>query len=212
MEVSSLINNTAQAYSASNTNVPKTASEKAQMKSSTLASENVDKFDNSTANFNRNFNQGTNRADFLNIQGHRGQSVIQMKNAIVADFVNFNIRNQLGRDFAMNLINGIFKPSEFAVGAFNAAEATSSKHEDYWGVEAVAERIFTFAKSLAGDNDGMFQTMKNAFLKGFNLASGAAKGKLPDISHQTKARVLEMFDGWEAEIAARKNPAPAEDK
>jgi hypothetical protein len=116
------------------------------------------------------------------------------------------MNQQSGNSF----LNAVFNPRPFALEAFNAAEATSKKHTDYWGVEAVAERLFTFAKTLAGDNDELFDTMKNAFLKGFNLASGAAKGRLPDISHQTKARVLELFDGWEKEIAARKNPAPTE--
>jgi hypothetical protein len=48
--------------------------------------------------------------------------------------------------------------------------------------------------------------MKNAFLEGFRQASGARGGNLPSISFQTRDRVLEMFDQWESEINARKNP------
>jgi hypothetical protein len=205
MEISSLVNNPSNAQNSYTSNTPKTAADKSQQKATTMASENVDKFDESSVNVNRNFNNRSNRSEF-NVQGYGGKSVLQIKNALFADFVNFSVNQQSGN----NIFGLTFNPKPFAVDAFNAAEATSSKHEDYWGVEATAERIFTFAKSLAGDNDEMFETMKNAFLKGFNLASKAAGGRLPSISHQTKARVLEMFDEWEAEINARRNPAPAE--
>jgi hypothetical protein len=93
-----------------------------------------------------------------------------------------------------------------ALNALRVAEATSEKHSDYWGVEATAERLFTFAKTLAGGDDSKFQTMKNAFLEGFRQAAGARGGNLPSISFQTRDRVLEMFNQWESEINARKNP------
>jgi hypothetical protein len=193
----------------------KTAQQQTQEKANTtLAAENVDKFDKHSVNVNRNFNRAPDRSEFLNVQGYRGKSVIQMKNAVVADFVRHSLGQQPGNSFWSSILGDTFTPRPFAIDAFKAAEKSSEKHEDFWGVEAVAERIFTFAKTLAGDNDKLFDTMKNAFLKGFNQASSAAKGKLPDISHQTKARVLEMFDEWEKEIKSRNNPnppAPAQD-
>jgi hypothetical protein len=192
-------------------NQAKTASEKTQQKTTTLAADNVDKFDTSSVNVNRNYQHGATRTENPNIQvqGYRRMSDVQMKNAVVADFVKHAMSNQANNkslDFWNSILNEKFTPRPFALEAFKAAEATSEKHEDYWGVEAVAERIFTFAKSLAGNRDDLFDTMKNAFLKGFSQASSAARGKLPEISHQTKQRVLELFDGWEKEINERKNP------
>jgi hypothetical protein len=194
-----------------NTSLPKTAQERTQVKATTMAAENIDKFDANSVNVNRNFQNSPNRAEEAGIRGYRGRSHIQMMNAVVADFVNHSISSQSGSSFWNNILeNSTFTPRAFALNAFNAAEATSAKHDDYWGVEATAERIFTFARTLAGDNDQLFDTMKNAFLKGFNLASRASGNKLPDISTQTRNRVLEMFDSWEKEINARKNPAPVE--
>jgi hypothetical protein len=210
MEINSMIQNTASTANNNNNSIARTAQQKSQEKTTTLAAENVDKFDDDSVNANRNRQNSPERAGFINVQGYRGKSTLQMKNALVADFVNANMTNQSRSHFGNSLLDSIFTPRSFALNAFNAAEATSSKHADYWGVEATAERIFTFAKTLAGDNDELFSTMKNAFLKGFNLAAGAARGRLPDISGQTKARVLELFDAWEAEIAARRNPAPVE--
>ncbi|MCL2036669.1 MAG: hypothetical protein FWG83_04695 [Oscillospiraceae bacterium] len=203
MNISQIVNNSINSQS---NNLPKTASQKTQEKSSTLAAENVDKFDKDSVNVNRNYQSSPDKAEFLAVQGYKGKSSLQIKNALIADYVNAAITGQAGNDF----LGMIFKPRAFALEAFKAAEATSEKYDDYWGVEAVAERIFTFAKTLAGDRDDLFDLMKNSFLKGFNLASGAVKGRLPDISQKTKERVLEYFDAWEAEINARKNPPPAE--
>jgi len=202
--ISSLVNNPAQTHNHGNPNVAKTAAEKTQHKSTTLASENIDKFDSNSMNVNRNFNSKADRAEWLNVQGYRGQSALAMKNAVVADYVKSLIGGQTG-NFWSNILDSEFTPRPFALDAYKAAEATSEKYDDYWGVEAVAERIFTFAKSLAGDDDKMFETMKNAFLKGFSLAEGVVPGKkLHDISYQTKERVLEYFDEWEKDIAAKK--------
>ena len=212
MNISQLVNNSVNAHA---NNLPKTASQKTQDKPTTLATDNVDKFDTNSVNVNRNYQHGTERAEHLNVQGYKGKSALQIKNGLMADYVNFTMGNQSGNSLSdifknNSFISSLYNPKSFAIAAFNAAEATSEKHADYWGVEAVAERIFTFAKTLAGDNDELFATMKNAFLKGFNLASGARKGSLPDISYQTKSKVLELFDEWEAEINAKKNPPPAE--
>ena len=205
---SNLINTQPNAH---HSNLPKTASEKTQDKVTTLATDNVDKFDANSVNVNRNFQNAPGKADEAAIRGYKGQSVLQMKNAAVADYVNQNFTQQSGVNFWKNISNSTtFTPSAFALAAYNKAEATSEKYDDYWGVEATAQRLFTFAKAIAGEDDKLFNTMKNAFLKGFNQASSAVGGKLPDISHQTKSRTLELFDSWEAEIAARKNPAPAE--
>ena len=203
MNINSLLNNTANAHA---NNAPKTSAEKTQQKATTLAADNIDKFDANSVNVNRNYQKALEHTEHLNIQGYKGMSTVQIKNAVVADFVNFSMRQQSGQSFWKDILGETFNPRPFALEAYKAAEATSEKHDDYWGVEAVAERIFTFAKSLAGDRDDLFDTMKNAFLKGFNLASKAANNKLPDISFKTKERVLELFDGWEKEIAAKKNP------
>ena len=209
MTINQLAHNSTNAH---NSNLPKTASEKTQEKATTMATDNVDKFDANSVNVNRNYQTDPDRTDFRNVQGYKGKSTLQMKNAVMADFVHSNISQQAGKSFWEGILNNTtFTPKAFALDAYKAAEASSEKYEDYWGVEAVAQRLVTFAKSLAGDRDDLFDKMKNAFLKGFNLASGAANGKLPDISNQTKARTLELFDEWEAEIKARKNPSPIEE-
>ncbi|MDR0223225.1 MAG: hypothetical protein LBI38_06830 [Oscillospiraceae bacterium] len=192
-------------------NIPKTAQQDTQKKSTTLAADNVDKYDANTAAYNANYNAAANRTENLNVQAYKG-GVKQIKNALFQDYVNFNFGKQSGVSINRFFEDFSFNPSSFAVNAFNAAEATSEKHADYWSADAVAERIFTFAKTLAGENDELFSTMKNAFLKGFKLAEGSrgGTGKLPDISYQTKEKVLSYFDDWEKEINGKKAAAAGE--
>ncbi|MDR2532153.1 MAG: hypothetical protein LBC82_04850 [Oscillospiraceae bacterium] len=186
-------------------NQPKPASQETQKKNTTLAADNVDKFEESNATYKSAYNKNTNktenrRVDNDEFRSKASASARQMKNNAVRDMVSAQINAQGNK--------GVYKPlfgnNPIIANALKAAEATSSKHDDYWGVEATAERIFTFAKSLAGDDDSKLETMKNAFMKGFRQAEGARGGKLPGISYQTRDRVLEMFNQWENEISAKK--------
>jgi hypothetical protein len=196
------------AYSGSVT-APKPAAEEAQKKDTTLAAEiNTDKIEETGATYKPAYSRGTGRSENRNINGDdfrakAGMSSRQLKNDAVRSMVTSQVNGQASG------VSGQLKfgRSPEALNALRAAEATSAKHDDYWGVEATAERIFTFAKTLAGGDDSKFQTMKNAFLEGFRQAMGARGGSLPSISHQTKDRVLEMFSVWEREIAAKNAPA-----
>jgi hypothetical protein len=191
-------------------NQNKPAVEESQKKTTTsTADTNTDKFNpNETAAFNANYSRGANRTDRNNInpddvRSKTGRSARQLKNDAVRNMVESQVNSQTQRSGYKPLFGG----NSTIMDAFNKAEATSAKHDDFWGVEATAERIFTFARTLAGDDDSMFQTMKDAFLKGFRAAlgssAGGGRGSLPDISFQTRDRVLEMFDKWEEEIKAR---------
>jgi hypothetical protein len=173
---------------------------------------NTDKLEDSGATYKPAYSRGLNRSENRNIDSEdfrakAGKSARQLKNAAVSEMVSSQVNGQINKSPFTGSLR--FGRTPEALNALRVAEATSEKHTDYWGVEATAERIFTFAKTLAGGDDSKFQTMKNAFLEGFRQASGARGGSLPSISHQTRDRVLEMFDQWESEINARNNTAPA---
>jgi hypothetical protein len=201
----------------SHNNTPRPAAQETQKKSTTLAADNnVDKLEQSTdATYKQAYSRGANKSENRNVGGedfraNAGKSARQLKNQAVSSMVSSQVNGQINKGAAARLN---FGRSPDALNALRAAEATSEKHDDYWGVEATAERIFTFAKTLAGGDDSKFQLMKNAFLEGFRQASGARGGNLPSISFQTRDRVLEMFNQWESEIAARSgHPAVPADK
>lgn len=75
-------------------------------------------------------------------------------------------------------------------------EADTVFDEDEWGVEAVANRILDFAKALAGDDPSKLDMLQDAVEKGFKQAESLWGGKLPDISYETRERVMQGFDEW----------------
>ncbi|MCL2697838.1 MAG: hypothetical protein FWE74_07130 [Oscillospiraceae bacterium] len=201
---------------ASHHTAPKPASQETQKKGTTLAADNnIDKLEQKAdVTYKPAYTKGANRSENRSIdsedfRARAGKSARQLKNDAVSSMVSAQVNGQINKS-AVGKLN--FGKTPDALNALRAAEATSAKHDDYWGVEATAERLFTFAKTLAGGDDSKFQTLKNAFLEGFRQAAGARGGNLPSISYQTRDRVLQMFDQWESEINAKKNgtPAPAE--
>ena len=178
----------------------KTASEETQKKPTTLAADNTDKFDPNTTTYKNTYNRPAHRTENNRINDEdfgrkAGKSSLQLKNDAVRDMVQGQVSTQAKK-------GAPYRPAFGAhpdiLSALQTAEATSAKHADYWGVEATAERLFTFASTLAGDNPAALEAMRTAFLKGFQQAagawSGAGGGKLPSVSYQTRDRVLQMFD------------------
>ena len=85
----------------------------------------------------------------------------------------------------------------FTVSADVKAQAQADIAEDgYWGVNQTSDRILDFAKALSGNDKSKAQELADAFKKGFDQATKAWGGKLPDISQQTYYKVLEKFDSW----------------
>jgi hypothetical protein len=191
-------------YAKNNYQQPKTAVEETQKKNTTSSADNnTDKFDPAaTVTHSNTYNKGANRSEHADYRSRAGMSSRQMKNEAVRNMV----QSQMSAQASGSGYKPMFGGNTSIMNAFQAAEATSAKHDDYWGVEATAERLFTFAATLAGDDEKLLATMRSAFMKGFRAAEGARGGSLPSISYQTRDRVLEMFDQRASEIAAKKNP------
>ncbi len=79
-----------------------------------------------------------------------------------------------------------------------SAQASIEEGGEY-SVDAVAGRIIDFAKALSGGDKSKLETLKNAFIEGFEQARDAFGGELPEISQQTYDEVMSRFDAWEQE-------------
>ena len=82
--------------------------------------------------------------------------------------------------------------------------------DDYWSADATAQRIYDFARTLAGDDDSKLEELRAAVEKGFAQAGSAFSKKtgqkgLPAICHETYDKVMGMFDDWAKEAAAKKS-------
>jgi hypothetical protein len=69
-----------------------------------------------------------------------------------------------------------------------------------WGVEAVANRLLEFAKSLSGGDPSKIEMLRDAVKAGFGAAAKVWGGDLPGISQQTFTRTMELFDEWAREF------------
>lgn len=78
----------------------------------------------------------------------------------------------------------------YVVDAATKAEAQQAISEDgYWGVKQTSQRIFDFAKAIAGDDEKMMRKMQNAVEKGFKEA-GKAWGR-DAVDHKRDAQCSE---------------------
>jgi hypothetical protein len=74
-------------------------------------------------------------------------------------------------------------------------DATELISEDgYFGVDKTSQRIVDFAINAFGNDPTKLDQMKDAIEKGFQEAAAVFGGKLPEISHQTYAAVIEKLD------------------
>ncbi len=88
-----------------------------------------------------------------------------------------------------------FKYNGKPITELSQDEAKELISEDgYFSVKNTAMRIFDFAAAQAGDDPEKLQAVRDAVLKGFKEAEQLFGGKLPDISHDTLDKVLEMLD------------------
>ena len=86
---------------------------------------------------------------------------------------------------------------DFTVDEETRAQAQKDIAEDgYWGAEATAERILSFAKALTGGDPDKIEDMKDAFIKGYQEATKAWGKDLPELSKNTYDKVMEKFDAW----------------
>lgn len=68
--------------------------------------------------------------------------------------------------------------------------------DGYWGVEQTSERLFSFAKALSGGDPDKADLMMDAVLKGFDEATKAWGGELPEISQKTLDATIEKMESW----------------
>lgn len=87
----------------------------------------------------------------------------------------------------------------YTVDAKTKAEAEEAISEDgFWGVKQTSQRIFDFAKAVAGDDVDTMKKMQAAVEKGFEQAGAAWGGDLPSICGDTHEAVGKLFDEYYA--------------
>ncbi|MDB4444044.1 hypothetical protein N9174_01745 [bacterium] len=68
--------------------------------------------------------------------------------------------------------------------------------DGFLGVDRTSDRIVQFAISISGDDPAKLEEIKASIDKGFQMASKALGGTLPDISMKTYDAVMDKLNAW----------------
>ncbi len=102
-------------------------------------------------------------------------------------------------------IYGLLREGKLPVDAETREQAQRDIAEDgYWGIEQTSERLVSFAKALAGGDPEQADTMINAVKKGFEQATKAWGGELPQISKDTLDRTINKLESWRDSLSIEK--------
>lgn len=137
------------------------------------------------------------RADLVNsLKADLDNQMSRFTNMMVQNFQKQGITfgQAQGDDFWRMMASG-----NYTVDAKTKAEAQEAISEDgYWGVKQTSQRIFDFAKAVAGDDVEKMKKMQAAVEKGFEQAGAAWGGDLPSICGDTHTAVNKLFDDYYA--------------
>lgn len=87
-----------------------------------------------------------------------------------------------------------------------AVEAAKEVAEDgYWGVEQTSDRLFSFAKALAGNNPKQADAMLEALQRGFDEATKHWGGELPELCQKTLEATQKKLTEWRDAANAEAN-------
>ncbi|OON84921.1 hypothetical protein BXO88_14965 [Oribacterium sp. C9] len=102
--------------------------------------------------------------------------------------------------------DGIWKfiaSGNYTVDAETKAAAQEAISEGgYYSVENTSQRIFDFVAAIAGDNVGLMQKLQSSVLDGYNEATKAWGGDLPDICSRTLDATNQLFEDYYKEHGA----------
>jgi hypothetical protein len=68
--------------------------------------------------------------------------------------------------------------------------------DGYWGVEQTSDRMVDFAKALSGGDSSRANVLIDAVKKGFEEATKAWGGELPEISKKTLDATISKLEAW----------------
>lgn len=100
----------------------------------------------------------------------------------------------------------MIKEGTIEVDDETAAEAAKEVADDgYWGVEQTSERMFSFAKALAGNDPTKADSMLEALQKGYDEAAKQWGGELPEICQKTLEATKKKLTDWRDGVTAEEN-------
>jgi len=122
---------------------------------------------------------------------------VEMKTAQLRSLVEKMLLKQGQKFTSLADTFDMIKEGTIEVDDETAAEAAKEVADDgYWGVEQTSERLFSFAKALAGNDPTKADSMLEALQKGFDEATKCWGGELPEICQKTLETTQKKLTDW----------------
>ena len=136
------------------------------------------------------------RSDALGASVSRAEADAARQNQLI-ELVNKTLSGQANAYGKAGNIWQRLRSGDFTVDAATKAQAQADIGENgYYGVKQTSQRLFDFAKALAGDDVEKMKKMQSAMEKGFKQAEKTWGGKLPSICQDTIDSARKLFDDY----------------
>lgn len=105
-----------------------------------------------------------------------------------------------GKTFSESEMYAFLRSDDLTADSETVKQAQADIAEDgYWGINQTSDRLVSFAKALTGGDPSKIDEMITAIQEGFDQATKAWGGELPDISKKTLEATMEKLEKWRSE-------------
>ena len=178
-----------------------TSKQKNEVSKHTTGKENINTYKEEVATYETNANQSTHTVKSDRETIERLKADAEARNAQLRSLVEKMFLEQGKTLLAGDNIYELLRTGKVNVDHETAQKAQQEISEDgYYGVEQTSERLVSFAKALSGNDPEKAEMLMDAVKKGFEQATKAWGGELPDICKKTLDTTLEKLTKWKEEL------------
>lgn len=178
-----------------------TSKQKNEVSKHTTGKENINTYKEEAATYETNANQSTHTVKSDRETIERLKADAEARNAQLRSLVEKMFLEQGKTLLAGDNIYELLRTGKVNVDHETAQKAQQEISEDgYYGVEQTSERLVSFAKALSGNDPEKAEMLMDAVKKGFEQATKAWGGELPDICKKTLDTTLEKLTKWKEEL------------
>ena len=189
---------------------------------------------NETALQNANINQNTpsqnKEKKELTVEEQINKSAVEVSLSMNAQIILFAMdskdlaqNNTKAQTSILNFLSGKEVEGELSlkdigyegkpITELSTEEASDLVSEDgFFGVTQTSQRVADFVFGFAGDDLDILEQGRKGIVQGFEDAQKMWGDELPQISHDTQARTLELIDEKINALKESQNPTSTEDK
>lgn len=178
-----------------------TSKQKNEVSKHTTGKENINTYKQEAATYETDANQSTHTVKSDRETIERLKADAEARNAQLRSLVEKMFLEQGKTLLAGDNIYELLRTGKVNVDHETAQKAQQEISEDgYYGVEQTSERLVSFAKALSGNDPEKAEMLMDAVKKGFEQATKAWGGELPDICKKTLDTTLEKLTKWKEEL------------